>query len=58
MQIILKEQNVKEAITDYLNKKFGIFPKNIIDTIILHRQASKTENIGSITINIKDDHGT
>lgn len=58
MNITLSQEDIKVAIAEYLKKKFGTkayssFPR--IEKITLHRKHSKNDELGSVSVIIKEN---
>jgi hypothetical protein len=51
MKITLDKEEIKEAVSQYLVRKFNKEYQNITQ-ITLHRKASQSEDVGSITIEL------
>jgi len=51
MTIILTEEEIKEAIQDFLNKRFDGTTETIKE-ILIRRKSQKNDNVGSITIKL------
>lgn len=50
MSITLSDADIKEAFQSYLYTKLGV--TGAVDSILLRRRSSKTENVGSVVVNV------
>jgi len=56
MKITIDTSEVKEALVNFISKKY--FKENMVTTddvksVTLHRKSSKTEDVGSVTIELE-----